>query len=221
MKRASSLFAKSVMTAALAIASVAHAATGAVPPAVEADAAKGQTLYNTGDAARNIAACITCHGPAGNATVPIYPKLSAQPYAYMVKQLHNFQTPERANAIMTPIAKAMTEQDIQNVSAYLTNQKAQPGAARNKETLELGKRIYRAGIPFKNIPACASCHLPNGAGMPAQYPRLAGQHQDYTTGELIAFRSGERKNSQQMTTIAGRMSDEEMKAVADYVAGLK
>lgn len=220
MNRAFSLLGKSAIAAGLALASVAHAATEA-PAVTKADAAKGQTLYTSGDASRNIAACLTCHGPAGNATVPQYPKLSAQPSAYLAKQLHNFKAPERANPIMTPIAKAMTDQDIANVSAYLAAQKAQPGAARNKETLELGKTIYRAGIPAKNVPACAGCHAPNGAGIPAQYPRLAGQNQDYTAGTLMAFRTGARKNNTQMTTISKRLSDDEIKAVADYVAGLK
>lgn len=220
MNRAYSLFANSAFFAGLALVSAAHAASEA-PAVVKGDVAKGQTLYTSGDASRNIAACLTCHGPAGNATVPQYPKLSAQPAAYLAKQLHNFKGPERANPIMTPISKAMTDADILNVSTYLAAQKAQPGAARNKELLELGKTIYRAGIPAKNVPACASCHAPNGAGIPAQYPRLAGQNQEYTAGTLVAFRTGARNNNAQMTTIAKRLSDEEMKAVADYVAGLK
>lgn len=220
MNRVFSLFAKSVVTAALSLTTVGYAMAEA-PTLVKADVAKGQTLYTSGDASRNIAACLTCHGPAGNSGVPQFPKLSAQPAAYTAKQLNNFKGPDRQNPVMTPIAKAMTEQDIVNVSAYLADQKPQPGAARNKESLELGKTIYRAGIPGKNVPACAGCHAPNGAGIPAQYPRLAGQHQDYTTATLVAFRTGQRKNSTQMTTIANRMSDEEMKAVADYVAGLK
>ena len=122
---------------------------------------------------------------------------------------------------MAPIAKGMTEEDIQNVIAYLAKQKPTPGAAKNKDTVELGKKIYRGGIAEKNVPACAACHSANGAGLPAQYPRLAGQHQTYTEAQLIAFRKGTRKNSELMTTVAKRMSDEEIQAVSDYVAGLK
>jgi cytochrome c553 len=96
-----------------------------------------------------------------------------------------------------------------------------PGAAKNKDTLELGKQIYRGGIAEKHVPACASCHGAAGAGVPVQYPRLGGQHQEYTVAQLTAFRTGGRKNSPQMDTIAKRMSDDEMKAVADYIAGLK
>ena len=122
---------------------------------------------------------------------------------------------------MTSIAKGMTEEDIQNVIAYLAKQKPSPGAAKNKDTVELGKKIYRGGIAEKNVPACAACHSANGAGLPAQYPRLAGQHQTYTAAQLISFRNGTRKNSEPMTTVAKRMSDEEIQAVSDYVAGLK
>ena len=103
--------------------------------------------------------------------------------------------------------------------AYL--QKQQPGAAKNKNTVEFGKKIYRAGIAEKNLPACAGCHGPNGAGIPAQFARIAGQHQDYTVAQLSNFRNGTRANSAQMTAVGKRMSDEEMQAVADYIAGLK
>ena len=100
-------------------------------------------------------------------------------------------------------------------------QKPTPGAARNKDTIELGKKIYRGGIADKGVAACASCHGAGGGGLPIQYPRLAGQHQDYTVTQLMNFRSGVRKNNASMSALAKRMSDDEMKAVADYIAGLK
>ncbi|HEY5798601.1 MAG TPA: c-type cytochrome, partial [Burkholderiaceae bacterium] len=106
-------------------------------------------------------------------------------------------------------------------SAYLAKQAAKPGAAKNKDTIDLGKKIYRGGIAEKSVPACASCHGANGNGIPAQYPRIAGQHQDYAVAQLTAFRTNARKNSAQMQTIAKRLSDDEMKAVSDYVAGMK
>jgi cytochrome c553 len=115
----------------------------------------------------------------------------------------------------------MTEEEKKNVAAYVAAQVAKPGAAKNKDTLELGRKIYRGGIADKGVAACASCHGAAGAGVPIQYPRLAGQHQDYTVTQLTAFRQGGRKNSVQMTALAQRMSDDEMKAVADYIAGLK
>jgi cytochrome c553 len=210
---------KSMLVALLAVATCANAAEEKTT--VKPDASKGEALYNTGDAARNVTACLACHGAAGNSTISQNPKLAGQHGAYIHKQLINFKGPERNNPVMTSIAKAMTEEDIQNVIAYLAKQKPTPGAAKNKDTVELGKKIFRGGIAEKSIPACASCHSANGAGIPAQFPRLAGQHFDYTYAQLKAFNDGTRKNNEQMTKIVSRMSDAEMKAVADYVAGLK
>ena len=209
---------KSLFVAFLAFTSFAHASEE--KKVAKADPAKGEALYNTGDAARNVTACIACHGAAGNSSIAQNPKLAGQHGAYIHKQLTNFKSPERNNAIMTSIAKAMTEEDAQNVIAYLAKQKPTPGAAKNKDTVELGKKIYRGGIAEKSVPACAACHSANGAGLPAQFPRLAGQHQDYTAAQLTSFRAGTRKNSEQMSKIAKRMSDEEIQAVSDYIAGL-
>jgi cytochrome c553 len=217
MNRAFLPFAKSLFVAMLAVSSIAVAAE---QKAVKADPAKGEALYTKGDASRNIAACLSCHGAGGNSTIAQNPKLSAQHETYTFKQLLDFRTPQRNNPIMTPIAKGLSDEDMRNIAAYLNTQAAKPGAARNKETVELGKQIYRAGIAEKNVPACAGCHSPTGAGIPAQFARLAGQHQDYTAAQLVAFRSGARSNSAQMMTIAKRMSDDEIKAVSDYIAGL-
>jgi cytochrome c553 len=219
MNRAFVPFVKSLFVAILAVSSVAYAAEEKKAP--KADLAKGEALYTSGDAARNVTACVACHGAAGNSTIAQNPKLAGQFDTYVSKQLHDFKTPQRNNPVMTPIAKALSEDDIRNVAAFLDKQQQKPGAAKNKDTVEFGKKIYRAGIAEKNVPACASCHGASGNGIPAQFPRLAGQHQDYTAAQLISFRTGARKNSSQMTTIAKRMSDDEMQAVADYVAGLK
>lgn len=223
MNRAFLSFSKSLSIIALAATSlVASANEGAhaAKPA-KADAVKGEALYTNGDAARGIVACVSCHGAAGNSTISVNPKLSGQHEAYVAKQLVDFTTPARNNAVMTTFAKMMSAEDVKNVSAFLAVQKPKAGAAKNKDSIELGKMIYRGGIAEKNVPACAGCHSPNGAGIPAQFPRIAGQHQDYTVAQMTAFRDGGRKNSAQMVTIAKRMSDDEMKAVADYVAGLK
>lgn len=223
MNRAFLSFSKSLSIIALAATSlVASANEGAhaAKPA-KADAVKGEALYTNGDAARGIVACVSCHGAAGNSTISVNPKLSGQHEAYVAKQLVDFTTPARNNAVMTTFAKMMSAEDVKNVSAFLAVQKPKAGAAKNKDSIELGKMIYRGGIAEKNVPACAGCHSPNGAGIPAQFPRIAGQHQDYTVAQMTAFRDGARKNSAQMVTIAKRMSEDEMKAVADYVAGLK
>ena len=125
---------------------------------------------------------------------------------------------------MTTYAKMLSDADKKNIAAYLGAQLSKPGAAKNKDTIDLGKKIYRGGIASKQVAACASCHGATGNGIPVQYPRIAGQHQDYTVAQLTMFRSTKadaRKNSAQMHTIAARMSDDEIAAVADYIAGLK
>lgn len=208
-----------LVVALSAAASVAYATEE--DKAAKPDLAKGEALFSNGDAARGIVACVSCHGAAGNSTITVNPKLAGQHNAYLVKQLADFTGATRNNAVMTTFAKAMNVDDVKNVAAYLAAQKPKSGVAKNKDIVELGKKIYRGGIAEKNVPACAGCHSPNGAGIPAQFPRLAGQHQDYTVAQLTNFRTGVRSNSPQMVTIAKRMSDEEMKAVADYVAGLK
>lgn len=171
--------------------------------------------------------CAGCHGADGNSGSPVNPKLSAQHADYLYKQLVNFRPkaegkePERPNPIMTGIASTMTEEDMRNVSAFYATQGLKPAFAKSKDTAELGQKIYRGGIGEKNVPACAGCHGPTGLGIPSQYPRLSGQFGEYTEAQLVAFRQGARRNSSQMTTIAARMSDREIKAVADYIAGLR
>jgi cytochrome c553 len=222
MNRAFLPLAKSLLVAMLAVAGLTGQTYAAEESAAaKADPAKGEALYTNGDAGRSIPACASCHGAAGNSTIVANPKLAGQHEAYVYKQLSNFKGPDRNQAIMSTYAKAMTDDDMKNVAAYLDKQAPKAGAAKNKDTVELGKKIYRGGIAEKNVPACAGCHSPNGAGIPNQYPRIAGQHQDYTAAQLVNFRTGARKNSAPMATIAKRMSDDEMKAVADYVAGLK
>jgi cytochrome c553 len=171
--------------------------------------------------------CAACHGPDGNATAVTNPKLAGQHADYLYKQLSNFKVKagakeaERANAIMAGFAAQLSDADMRNVSAYYESQKLKPSSAKDKELSELGLKIYRGGIAEKNVPACAGCHGAAGAGIPAQYARLGGQWSEYTESQLIAFRSGARKNNAQMMTISARLSDREMKAVSDYIAGLR
>ncbi|MFC5512940.1 c-type cytochrome [Massilia jejuensis] len=217
---AKAVFVKSLLVASLALGGIAGAAE-AQRPAAKPDAAKGATLYESGDGARGLPACLSCHGANGNSTIAVNPKLSNQIEAYTHKQLVDFTTPQRVNPVMTTYAKMLTDEEKRNVAAYLAVQKDKQGAAKNKDTVELGRKIYRGGIGEKGVAACASCHGAAAGGIPIQYPRLAGQHQDYTVAQLMAFRAGARTNSAQMTTLAQRMSDAEMKAVADYIAGLR
>jgi cytochrome c553 len=213
MKRAFSRMRTSVFAALLMMFAI---------PALAADAAKGEALYLNGNTARNVTACIACHGASGNSSITQNPKLAGQFAAYLTKQMQDFRSSSRASPIMGPLAKTLTDEDIANLAAYLDGQTTKLGAATGDETSRaLGRNIYRAGIAAKGVPACAACHSPTGAGLPAQYPRLSGQHQDYTVAELEHFRAGTRKNSLPMTAIAERLSDKEIQAVADYIAGLR
>jgi cytochrome c553 len=171
--------------------------------------------------------CAACHAADGNGTAVTNPKLAGQHADYLYKQLSNFKVKsgakeaDRANAIMAGFAAQLSDADMRNVAAYYESQKLKPSSAKDKELSELGQKIYRGGISDKNVPACAGCHGAAGAGIPAQYARLGGQWAEYTESQLLGFRSGARKNNAQMTTIASRLSDREMKAVSEYIAGLR
>lgn len=212
-----------VATAAVLASGSAASAASTAPPAAPAkvDPARGATLYDSGDPARGLPSCLSCHGAAGNSSIVANPKLAGQFASYTHKQLVDFTTPNRQQPIMTMYAKMLTDAEKRDIAAWLATQAHKPGAARNKDTVELGRKIYRGGIADKGVAACASCHGATANGIPAQYPRLAGQHQDYTVAQLDAFKAGSRKNSPQMTTLAQRMSPEEIRAVSDYIAGLR
>ena len=166
------------------------------------------------------AVCAACHAADGNSTIAANPKLAQQHPEYLVKQLTEFKSGKRDNAIMKGMASALSEDDMKNVAAFYASKQPKPGAARNKELVALGEKIYRGGIADRQVPACAGCHSPSGAGIPAQYPRLSGQHSDYTELQLKGFRDGVRKNNAVMTGVAAKMNDREIKAVADYISGL-
>lgn len=212
-----------VATAAVLASGSAASAASTAPPAApdKVDPARGATLYDSGDPARGLPSCLSCHGAAGNSSIVANPKLAGQFASYTHKQLVDFTTPNRQQPIMTMYAKMLTDAEKRDIAAWLATQAHKPGAARNKDTVELGRKIYRGGIADKGVAACASCHGATANGIPAQYPRLAGQHQDYTVAQLDAFKAGSRKNSPQMTTLAQRMSPEEIRAVSDYIAGLR
>ena len=192
---------------------VAGSATAAeTKPAFIPDLAKGQALAAT---------CQACHTADGSRGLPANPILQGQHPEYLVKQLTEFKSGKRKNAVMMGFASMLSDEDMRHVAAFYASKKAKPGFAANKDTLALGEQIYRGGIVGKQVPACAGCHAPNGAGMPAQYPSMRGQHAEYTETQLLTFRSGARANNAQMMTIAGKMNEGEIKAVADYIAGLR
>ncbi len=199
--------------AALSLLWGTSAGAAAPPASFKADPAKGQALS---------AACQACHTADGSRGTPANPILQGQHPEYIFKQLAEYKTGKRKNAVMTGMAMTLpTDDDMKHVAAFYASKTAKPGFAKSKDTVSLGEQIYRGGILAKQVPACSGCHSPNGAGMPAQYPRLGGQHGDYTEAQLVAFRSGARANNAQMSTIAGKMTDREIKAVSDYIAGLR
>ena len=206
------LFASSLLAALLACAAPLTFATEA-PKAAKPDLAAGEAKY--------AAVCAACHGADGNSGSPENPKLAGQHADYLAKQLAEFKSGKRANAVMSGMSAALSDEDMKNISAWLSTQKPKAGFAKVKDTIALGERIYRGGIADRQIPACAGCHSPNGAGIPAQYPRLSGQHAEYTAAQLTAFRDGVRQNNLQMTQVAAKLNDKEIKAVSDYIAGLR
>ena len=206
------LFASFLMVALFAASAVASD-DKAVAKVTKPDLVKGEASFT--------AVCAACHGADGNSGTPVNPKLAQQHPEYLVKQLKEFKSGKRANAVMSGMAGALSEDDMRNIAYWVASKQAKPGFAKDKETVALGERIYRGGIADRQIAACAGCHSPNGAGIPAQYPRLAGQHADYATAQLVAFRDGARKNSAQMSGVAAKMNDREIKAVSDYIAGLR
>jgi cytochrome c553 len=189
-------------------------------PEPKADPAKGQSIVNK--------VCAACHGPDGNSPTSANPKLAGQIPEYIQKQLGNFKSvpgkkPERENPVMGGMAATLSSEDARNVAAYFAAQPPKPGAAKRPETLAVGRKIWRGGDLAKGLPACAGCHGAAGAGLPAQYPRLAGQYPEYIEVQLKAFRAGERRNdaNKVMQSIAAKMSDPEIRAVADYISGLR
>ncbi len=192
-----------------ATASAADAPTATPAP----DLAKGQVIATQ--------VCGACHAADGARGAPANPIIAGQHPEYLVKQLAEFKSGQRDNAIMKGFASTLTPADMQNVAAFYAGKLSKPGFAKSKSTVAMGEKIYRAGVADRNIPACAGCHTPTGAGIPIQFPRLAGQHADYTEKQLVAFRIGTRANNASMTAIAAKLTDKEISAVSDYVAGLR
>lgn len=205
------------MKQAIAMAAVVGlmAASGVnAETAAKADPAKAQQIVNT--------VCVGCHGADGNSPAPANPKLASQHPEYLDKQLANFKSGERKSAIMAGMVAALSPEDMKNLAAYFGGQKSAPAAANDKALAAQGEKIYRGGIAAMGVPACSGCHGPAGSGIPAQFPRLAGQHVDYVVAELTKFRNGERANDpgKMMQTVAMKMSDHDIKAVAEYLTGL-
>jgi cytochrome c553 len=206
---------------AMVVATGVFAASVAQAESAKADPAKAAPIVTQ--------VCAGCHNADGNSTSPANPKLAGQPAEYITKQLKNFKDAAkepnkegaRKSAVMGAMASPLSDQDMLNIGAYYSEKAIKPGSA--KIPFDAGKKVYQGGNSGTGVPACAACHGPTGAGIPAQFPRLGGQHADYILTQLKAFRSGDRANDagKMMRTIANKMSDQEMQAVANYVSGLK
>jgi cytochrome c553 len=196
------------MTVSVATALVSGAVHAAGDP--QAGEAKASTI------------CLACHGPQGNSIVPLWPKLAGQHPEYIYKQLMDFKAGNRANEQMTPMAMPLTDQEVVDLAAYYATQAQAPGAA-DPALAKLGEAVYRSGNPETGVPACAGCHGPAGKGQSlAKFPRIAGQHADYTKQTLTHFRDALRANDPNgmMRGAAARLSDQEIAAVAQYIQGL-
>ena len=218
---AASVFAANPPAAPAATTAAATPAAPAVAPAPaaapevigKADLVKGEASYST--------VCVACHAADGNSMIPANPKLAQQHPEYLFKQLQEFKNGKRNNAIMTGMVATLSGQDMKNIAAWLATKANKPGQSKDKELIAMGEKIYRGGIADRQVPACAGCHSPNAAGTPSVDPRVMGQHADYTAVRLNTFRDGSRKNSVAMTQVAAKMNDREIKAVSDYMAGLR
>lgn len=208
------------MKCILALAAMLAAMTAvAAEPPFKGDAAKAQGIVNQ--------VCAACHAADGNSQIAANPKLAGQIPEYLYKQLTDFKPAagkkaERDNPVMAGMVASLSPDDMRNLAVYFADQKAKPGATKGKDLIALGQRLYRGGLASEGVAACASCHGPSGAGMPAQYPRLSGQHAEYVSAQLKAFRSGARANDVNATMrgVAARLTDREIDAVAEYIAGL-
>ncbi len=210
--------------ATVAVAAMSWGAMGMNVASAQApakpDAAKGQAIASQ--------VCVACHAADGNSVMAANPKLAGQFPEYIYKQLSNFKPKagkkaERENAVMGGMVANLSDDDMRNLAAYFAAQKLKPAVAKDKDLAAAGQKFYRAGNPATGVAACAGCHGPTGAGIPSQYPRIAGQFSEYVEAQLKAFRAGARANDPNgmMRTVAARMTDKEIQAVSEYVAGLR
>lgn len=180
---------------------------------VPGDPAKGEVIVGK--------VCVGCHGADGNSVVPMFPKLAGQAPEYILKQLTDFKNKRRVNDTMAPIVAVLSSEDMASLALYFSAKQPVPGTVKDTTLIEAGKKIYTDGNPGAGVPACAGCHGATGKGTD-RFPRLAGQHIDYVVTQLGLFARGERKNDKRaMQAIADRLSDEEVKAVAEYIASMQ
>lgn len=202
------------LVAALAATS-AFAVTPAAAPASKGDPKAAENIVNQ--------VCAACHAADGNSVAAANPKLAGLNTEYLNKQLTDFKSGGRKNAVMSGMVASLSPQDMLNLAAYYSAQQPKPGTSSDQALALLGQKIYRGGVQGAGVPACASCHGAQGKGIPVQFPRLAGQHGDYIYTQLNSFRVLDRTNdaAKMMRSIAAKMTDADMKAVSAYIQGLR
>ena len=200
-----------VLFGCMASYAVAAGAPAAVAP--KADPAKGKAIVEK--------VCAACHGMDGNSAASANPSLAGQHPEFLYAQLSAFKKGERKNPIMLGQVATLTDDDMRNLAAYYGEQKPKERAGTDKALMAAGKKIYTGGIAATGVPACMACHGPNGAGIPVQYPRLGGQHAAYVVSSLNSYKANTDRKNAIMQPIAAKLSDAEMKAVAEYIAGLR
>lgn len=206
---------KTAQTRALALIALCagFAAAAMAAQAVKGDPAKGKALAAE--------ACASCHGQNGNSEVPAFPKLAGQQESYLLQELADYKSGARANEIMTPLVAGLSEQDMADLAAFFAKQDSSDGVVTNPALLAMGKRVYLQGNDKNGVPSCDGCHEENGEGS-KRFPRVAGQHTEYTLEQMKQYATGKRTNGKKvMRTVAERLTDEEAKAVAEYMASLK
>jgi cytochrome c553 len=209
------------LVAALSLTALVIVTPAAAQNAGKPDLAKAKQTAET--------VCAACHGADGNSAVPVNPNLAGQGAEYISRQLQHFKSGLRVNPVMQGMVAPLSDADMTALGIYFSQQKPKPSTAKDAKLVEAAQKIYRAGDAATGLPACSACHSPTGAGIPRNYPRLSGQHADYTYAQLKAFKSGERGNDaggkdaqgKIMAGIAARMNDTQMKALSDYVSGLR
>lgn len=210
------------LLAALTVAALAAGSSQAVAQqSGKPDLAKAKQIVET--------VCAACHGADGNSPTAANPNLAGQGAEYISRQLQHFKAGIRANAVMQGMAATLTPEDMTALGVYFSQQKPKGGTARDAKLVAQGQSLFRGGDAATGLPACAACHSPSGAGVPKSFPRLSGQYADYTYAQLKAFKGGERgadadgkdRNGRIMADVAARMTDAQMKALADYAAGLR
>lgn len=166
--------------------------------------------------------CVACHAADGNSMLPENPRLAGLQAEYLAKQLNDFKKGDRSNEVMTPMVAGLGADDISSLAVFFSEKRAAPGSVRRPQLIEAGKKVYNEGNVESGVPSCSGCHYPDGSGT-KRFPRLAGQHAEYTLKQMKDFKNSKRENDRGlvMQSVALRLSDAEMEAVAEYIAGLK